>query len=148
MPVTVAPMTVADLEQVLAIENIAFSSPWSRNSFLYELTENKRAVYLTAKEADRVVGYTGMWVIFDEGHITNLAVHPDFRRQGIGGRLLDELAIAAKERGVSRLTLEVRLSNTGAQLLYTQKGFVSSGVRRRYYRDNNEDAVIMWKSEI
>ena len=88
MPVTVVPMTVADLDQVLAIENIAFSSPWSRNSFLYELMENKRAVYLTAKEADRVVGYTGMWVIFDEGHITNLAVHPDFRRQGIGGALL------------------------------------------------------------
>ena len=148
MPVTIAPMTAADLEEVLAIEQIAFSSPWSRESFLYELRENKRAVYLAARETDRVVGYAGMWVIFDEGHITNLAVRPDCRRQGIGGRLLDELTTAAKERGVSRLTLEVRQSNLGAQLLYTQKGFVSSGLRRRYYRDNNEDAVIMWKSEI
>ena len=148
MPMTVTPMTIGDLKGVLAIENAAFCNPWSRNSFLYELQENQRAVYLVAREDDRVVGYTGMWVIFDEGHITNLAVHPGYRRRGVGTRLLDELTSVAKARRVSRLTLEVRVSNIGAQSLYAKHGFVNCGIRNRYYRDNNEDAIIMWKSEI
>ncbi|MCL6614876.1 MAG: ribosomal protein S18-alanine N-acetyltransferase [Firmicutes bacterium] len=148
MPVVVDRMTVADLDEVLAIESASFASPWSRASFLYELLENQRAVYLVAKEDERVVGYIGMWVIFDEGHITNLAVHPDFRRRGIGALLLSELIAEAKTRGVSHLTLEVRQSNLGAQLLYAKHGFVTRGVRRRYYRDNDEDALIMWKSPL
>ncbi|MGE5549242.1 MAG: ribosomal protein S18-alanine N-acetyltransferase [Bacteroidota bacterium] len=148
MPVNIAAMTLADLDGVLEIENLAFASPWSRESFRHELTENTRAVYIVADDGTAIVGYIGMWVIFEEGHITNLAVHPNCRRQGIASRLLSELCLIAKERGVQRLTLEVRRSNIGAQLLYARHGFICSGVRRRYYRDNNEDAFIMWKSPI
>jgi len=148
MPVIVTGMSLADLDGVLEIENTSFASPWSRRSFLYELLENQRAVYLVAKEGDWVAGYIGMWVIFDEGHITNLAVRPELRRRGIGSRLLDELTAIARARGVLALTLEVRKSNLDAQTLYVKHGFLSSGVRRRYYRDNNEDALIMWKSPL
>ena len=148
MELSVSKMELADLDVVLALENIAFVSPWSRSSFLYELLENPRAVYLAAKFDGQLAGYIGMWEIFDEGHITNLAVHPDFRRQGIARRLLWDLTEIAKSHGILKLTLEVRQSNLPAQLLYAKIGFVKAGVRRRYYRDNNEDALIMWKSPI
>ncbi|MGE5598380.1 MAG: ribosomal protein S18-alanine N-acetyltransferase [Bacteroidota bacterium] len=144
----VAPMTLADLDEVLAVENLSFTTPWSRQSFYYELTENPRALYLVVREDGNLAGYIGMWIVFDEGHITNLAVHPGHRRRGVATLLLDALTAAAKERGVTRLTLEVRRSNVAAQLLYARYGFVCSGVRRRYYRDNNEDALIMWKAPI
>lgn len=149
MQIKVAPMKIEDLSEVLEIEVLAFSTPWSRNSFLYELLENERAFYLTAKnEYGRVIGYVGMWVVFDEGHITNLATHPQYRRQGVARKLMYELIAASKERGVRYLTLEVRRSNSEAQELYQKLGFVHMGVRRKYYLDNNEDALIMWKGPI
>jgi ribosomal-protein-alanine N-acetyltransferase len=144
--IKVVPMCVEDLEGIIEIENSSFTTPWSRNSFLHELFENERAVYLVAKdEFDRLVGYIGMWIIFDEGHITNLAVHPNFRRRGAGGRLLKGLIEYGRREGIKYLTLEVRRSNETAQNLYYKHGFVHMGVRRKYYLDNNEDALIMWK---
>lgn len=149
MRIEVAPMILEDLNEVLEIEALAFSTPWSRNSFLYELLENERAFYLTAKnEYGRVMGYVGMWIVFDEGHITNLATHPQYRRQGVARKLMYELIAASKERGVRYLTLEVRRTNSEAQELYQKLGFVHMGVRRKYYLDNNEDALIMWKGPI
>lgn len=149
MQIKVAPMKLEDLNEVLEIEVLAFSTPWSRNSFLYELLENERAFYLTAKnEYGRVLGYVGMWIVFDEGHITNLATHPQYRRQGVARKLMNELIVASKERGVRYLTLEVRRTNNEAQELYQKLGFVHMGVRRKYYLDNNEDALIMWKGPI
>lgn len=149
MQIEVAPMKLEDLNEVLEIEVLAFSTPWSRNSFLYELLENERAFYLTAKnEYGRVMGYVGMWIVLDEGHITNLATHPQFRRKGVARKLMDELIAASKLKGVRYLTLEVRRTNTGAQDLYQKLGFVHMGVRRKYYIDNNEDALIMWKGPI
>ncbi len=142
-------MRIEDLEAVLEIEEASFPTPWSRNSFLYELTENQRAIYLVAKnEFNKVVGYIGMWVVFDEGHITNLAAHPLYRRQGVGRTLLNELVAVARRNGVQYLTLEVRRSNLSAQDLYQKIGFVHMGVRRKYYLDNREDALIMWKGPI
>ncbi len=142
-------MRIEDLETVLEIEEASFPTPWSRNSFLYELTENQRAIYLVAKnEFNKVVGYIGMWVVFDEGHITNLAAHPLYRRQGVGRTLLNELVAVARRNGVQYLTLEVRRSNLSAQDLYQKIGFVHMGVRRKYYLDNREDALIMWKGPI
>ena len=141
-------MRLADLEQVLEIERLSFPTPWSRQSFLHELLENERAVYLVYKEAGRVYGYIGMWVVLDEGHITNLAVHPAFRRRGTGRSLIVRLEEIARERGVRHLTLEVRKSNLAAQNLYRDLGFVSVGIRRQYYLDNMEDAIIMWKGPI
>lgn len=147
--ISVNPMTVEDLEAVLEIEELSFPIPWSRNSFLYELLENERAIYLIAKnEFGRVIGYIGMWVIFDEGHITNLAVHPIYRRRGAGRALLLTLTDTARQHGVQHLTLEVRASNIAAQTLYEKIGFVRMGIRRKYYLDNNEDAYIMWKGPI
>ncbi len=149
MAMTIEPMCMEDLEAVLEIEHVSFATPWSRDSFVYELLENQRAVYLVARnEMKRVVGYIGMWVVFDEGHITNLATHPVFRRQGIGRALLDKLTEVSQTHGVKYLTLEVRRSNVSAQELYQKTGFVHMGVRRRYYLDNNEDAFIMWKGPI
>lgn len=142
-------MRIEDLEAVLEIEEASFPTPWSRNSFLYELTENQRAIYLVAKnEFNKVVGYIGVWVVFDEGHITNLAAHPLYRRQGVGRTLLNELVAVARRNGVQYLTLEVRRSNLSAQDLYQKIGFVHMGVRRKYYLDNREDALIMWKGPI
>jgi ribosomal-protein-alanine N-acetyltransferase len=142
----VMPMCVEDLAGVVTIETLSFAIPWSRNSFLHELLDNERAVYLVAKdEFNHLVGYIGMWIIFDEGHITNLAVHPNFRRRGAGDLLLKGLTAYGRREGVKYLTLEVRRSNEIAQNLYYKQGFVHMGVRRKYYLDNNEDALIMWK---
>lgn len=149
MRIIITPMKLEDLNEVLEIEVLAFATPWSRNSFLYELLENERAIYLTAKnEYDQIMGYVGMWTVFDEGHITNLATHPQYRRQGVAYKLMNELFAVSKEKGVRYLTLEVRRTNSSAQELYQKMGFVHMGVRRKYYLDNNEDALIMWKGPI
>lgn len=149
MQIKVAPMKLEDLTEVLEIEVLAFATPWSRNSFLYELLENERAFYLTAKnEFERIMGYVGMWIVFDEGHITNLATHPQYRRLGVAHKLMNELVAFSKQKGVRYLTLEVRRTNSQAQELYQKIGFVHMGVRRKYYLDNNEDALIMWKGPI
>ncbi|MFZ5591519.1 MAG: ribosomal protein S18-alanine N-acetyltransferase [Bacillota bacterium] len=137
-------MEIDHLEQVLEIERLSFPIPWSRQAFEFELTRNDFAFYLVLMDADRVVGYAGMWVVIDEGHITNVAVHPDWRGRGLGRRLLQELIRQAKQKGVLRMTLEVRQSNQVARRLYSTLGFVEGGRRRKYYSDNNEDAIIMW----
>jgi [ribosomal protein S18]-alanine N-acetyltransferase len=149
MQTRIEAMQLEDLEAVLEIETSSFPTPWSRNSFIYELTENQRAIYLVAKnEFNKITGYIGMWVVFDEGHITNLAAHPLYRRQGVGKALLNELIDVSRRNGVQYLTLEVRRSNLSAQDLYQKIGFVHMGVRRKYYLDNREDALIMWKGPI
>jgi ribosomal-protein-alanine N-acetyltransferase len=149
MPHQIEAMRVEDLEEVLEIEAASFPTPWSRNSFLYELLENERAIYLVARnDFNKVVGYIGMWVVFDEGHITNLAAHPLYRHQGVAKALLSQLIKVARENGVKHLTLEVRRSNLLAQDLYQKIGFVHMGIRRKYYLDNKEDALIMWKGPI
>ena len=149
MQVKTLPMRVEDLEGVLEIEVLSFPTPWSKSSFLYELLENERANYFVAKnEFEKIVGYVGMWVIFDEGHITNLATHPVYRNQGVARALLNELIHFARQKQIRHLTLEVRRSNQLAQDLYQKMGFVHMGVRRKYYLDNKEDALIMWKGPI
>jgi ribosomal-protein-alanine N-acetyltransferase len=149
MQLKIESMRIEDLEDVLEIEGLSFATPWSRNSFLYELLENERAIYLVARnQFNKVIGYIGMWVVFDEGHITNLAAHPSYRRQGVGKALMEHLIAVARDNDVKNLTLEVRRSNLSAQELYQKIGFVHMGVRRKYYLDNKEDALIMWKGPI
>lgn len=138
-------MTVADIPMVQLVERKCFPVPWSRNLFVSELTRNDNAIYMVALLGERVVGYVGIWIILDEGHITNIAVHPAFQRQGIGHGLMDVITIAAVQRGVVAMTLEVRVTNTGAQALYTKLGFVPEGIRKEYYQDDKEDALIMWR---
>lgn len=142
--ISISSMKVSEIDQVVKIERLSFPTPWSPHAFYSELTENLCACYVVAKEGVRVIGYAGMWVLIDEAHVTNIAVHPDFRRRGIGEKLLKELITRAASRGARRLTLEVRPSNEAAQRLYTKFGFEPKGVRKGYYTDNREDAIIMW----
>jgi ribosomal-protein-alanine N-acetyltransferase len=141
----IRPMGVKDVDQIIQIEKQAFPTPWTKRTYMAELLDNDRAYYFVARLHGRVVGYIGMWLIAGEGHITNLAVHPQFRRRGVGWELLRALADFARSRGAESLTLEVRVSNSEAQRLYTKFGFIKSGIRRGYYLDNGEDALIMWK---
>ena len=121
-------MSFADLEQVVEIEQASFPTPWSRQSFLHELMDNERAIYLVYKHMGRVWGYVGMWIILDEGHITNLAVHPVFRRRGVGNSLIRGWR-RWPGAGVRHLTLEVRKSNIPAQELY-KSVVLSLGIRQ------------------
>lgn len=143
--IVIDPMRLCDLAEIMRIEKASFSTPWSKHAFLSELLENDRAYYLAAKVGERPVGYIGVWLIAGEGHITNVAVHPDYRGQGVGYRLMIACEQLAAVKGATRMTLEVRPSNEVAQRLYRKLGYMAAGVRRRYYRDNNEDALIMWK---
>lgn len=141
--ITIRKMTAADIEAVLEIERLCFSDPWSREAFVSELSGQNPCVYFVAEEAGSVCGYMGIWHILDEGHVTNVAVHPDFRGRGIGGALVEKTLEDGRQKGLTAFTLEVRVSNREAQRLYERYGFASVGVRKRYYQ-NDEDALIMW----
>ncbi|NMB33294.1 MAG: ribosomal protein S18-alanine N-acetyltransferase [Clostridium sp.] len=138
-------MRLKDIDGVMVVEKLSFTIPWSRNALIEEVSKNTFARYIIAKANERVVGYAGMWKICDECHITNVAVHPEYRGLGIGGQLLKNLILLAEEEGARAMTLEVRKNNNAAQNLYKKYGFVAAGLRKAYYADNNEDAVIMWK---
>lgn len=139
----IEPMTPAHLPDILQVEAESFSHPWTEQMFLEELS-GKTAVYRVAVENGRAVGYMGMWILADEGHITNVAVAKDFRRQGIAAALVEDFIRLAKEQQLIFITLEVRESNYGAISLYEKKGFVPVGRRKRYY-ENIEDAILMTK---
>ena len=145
MQLTVIEMLPAHLDQVLAIEKTSFTVPWSRQSFVFELLQNEFAYYIVVLQDDKVLGYAGVWVVLDEAHVTNVAVHPDYRGGKIGRLLMTELMRRVSLKGAVRITLEVRTSNAVARNLYSSLGFKELGVRKKYYSDNNEDAIIMWK---
>lgn len=141
--IEVLEMKEADIEEVLEIENACFSTPWSKDAFKLEI-KNKFAHYVIAKVDGKIVGYGGIWLIIDEGHITNIAVKKEFRDMKVGSHLLKALIELSKERNITSMTLEVRESNIAAQRLYEKYGFKEVGLRKAYYSDNNEDAMIMW----
>jgi ribosomal-protein-alanine N-acetyltransferase len=136
-------MRLEDLDDVQAIEQASFSTPWPSNAYRSELMTNRLASYLVARIEGRIVGYGGMWLMVDEAHITTFAIHPAWRRQRIGERLLLAFLDLAGDRHAREATLEVRLSNLAARRLYEKYGFRPVGLRPRYYSDNNEDALIM-----
>ncbi|QAA31460.1 ribosomal protein S18-alanine N-acetyltransferase [Clostridium manihotivorum] len=144
MDIKIEPMELDSIEKVLEISELSFPIPWSRKSFEQELS-NVFANYFVAKSNDEVIGYGGMWIIIDEGHITNIAVHPKYRNQGVGDKILSKMIATCNEKKVIAMTLEVRSSNLAAQKLYSKYGFISEGIRKKYYEDNGEDAIIMWK---
>ncbi|SHI39739.1 tRNA (adenosine(37)-N6)-threonylcarbamoyltransferase complex dimerization subunit type 1 TsaB [Lutispora thermophila] len=141
--VEILPMKKEDVKAVHDIECKSFTTPWSLESFEAEIYNNM-ARYLVAKINGEVVGYGGMWIILDEGHITNIAVHPDHRSKKIGDALVKDLISLARENDLKRMTLEVRTSNWPAINLYKKYGFKEAGVRKGYYQDTGEDALIMW----
>ena len=144
---TVSPMRRRHLPDVLAIEAQVYPRPWSARLFEDELERSGR-VYLVARLGTRVVGYAGVLMIADDGHIATIAVDPAWHRHGIARCLLVELVRRARDLGAAQLTLEVRVSNRGAQDLYRSLGFAPGGARKAYYADNGEDALVMWAHEI
>lgn len=143
--VNIRRMQINDIQQVVNIEKLCFAIPWTYNAFNQELRENKLAVYFVAENDDQIVGFGGAWHVVDEFHITNIAVNPSCRGLGIGRDIVEELIKDAYEKNISRITLEVRKSNLIAQGLYKDLGFKLGGIRKEYYDDNREDALIMWK---
>lgn len=142
-PPVVEPMRAEDLDEVLAIERASFTMPWSRGAFLYEIQQNRVARCRVMREGGRIVGYVCVWEIADEIHVTNLAVHPTHRRQGLARTLLGGLLADAQARDIRLVVLEVRPSNREAIALYESFGFRVTGRRRGYYYDTGEDALIM-----
>lgn len=131
-----------DLDQVMAIEAVSFPAPWSRDSYRGELA-NQFATYYVVEENGQILGYAGVWCVFEEAHVTNVAVKPEARRRGWGRKLMQKLIETAMSKGAQRIYLEVRPSNLPAINLYRSLGFVPGGLRRGYYTDNNEDALIL-----
>ena len=139
----IEPMQLDDLDAIHGIELASFSSPWPPNAYRSELQTNRLASYLVARVDGEIVAYGGMWLMVDEAHITTFAVHPAWRRQRVGERLLLAFLDLAIARQAREATLEVRLSNIAARRLYEKYGFRPVGLRPRYYSDNGEDALIM-----
>jgi ribosomal-protein-alanine N-acetyltransferase len=132
-----------DVEQVVAIDQMSFSLPWPVNSFRHELTENLASRCWVAELDGRVAAMLVAWLIVDEIHIATIATHPDFRKQGIGEKLLSFTLQSAKNEGAVTSFLEVRESNDAALMMYHKFGYVESGRREGYYKDNDEDAILM-----
>ncbi|WP_071461368.1 ribosomal protein S18-alanine N-acetyltransferase [Bacillus massilinigeriensis] len=137
-------MTLKDIDSIYEIESRSFATPWSKEAFYNELIKNQFAVYTVVDVDNKTVGYGGMWIIIDEAHVTNIALYPEFRGHGLGEALMRRMMDIAKERGVRTMTLEVRVSNEPAKSLYRKLGFSDGAIRKQYYTDNMEDAIVMW----
>lgn len=143
--VTIEAMKLEDVDSVFEIECCSFKTPWTKQAFVDEINNNKLCRYVVGKHKEKIVGYGGMWFVMDEAHITNVAVHPQYKGQTVGQKIVQnmiELAIANK---IKAMTLEVRPSNIPAKNLYKKMGFYECGLRKGYYADTGEDAIIMWK---
>ena len=136
-----------DIVPMAELDALCFAAPWSLNSFQTEILNNEAALYIVAVRNDVLIGYVGLWCILDEGHITNVAVHPDCRKEGIGTALISVMLRHTLANGLKSHTLEVRPSNFAAISLYKKFGFQPAGIRKKYYEDNGEDAIIMWRTE-
>ncbi len=134
-----------DVSAIAELENKCFDTPWSRESLEKDINENDLAHYILCEVEGEPAGYAGIWFIGDEGHINNVCISPQYRRKGLASALIARLIEICKEQGVFKMTLEVRKSNQPAIELYEKHGFQEVGVRPKYYQDNGEDAVIMWR---
>ena len=146
-PVSIEPMRRTDLDAVSRIDHRCFPAPWLASAYITELS-NRSACYVVARVGPKIVGYAGEWVIMDEAHITTLAVDPDQQGRKIGERLLLAMLDEGILKGASHATLEVRESNRAAQMLYRKYGFKEAAIRKNYYTDNGENAIVMWANEI
>lgn len=137
-------MKNTDINHVLEVEESSFTTPWPKDIFYREITENIYAHYFVVELNKEIIGYAGLWIVIDDAQITNIAVKPNFRGYKIGEKLFRHVFNHAIQKGVKRLSLEVRVSNVVAQRLYRKFGLVPGGIRKSYYTDNQEDAIIMW----
>jgi ribosomal-protein-alanine N-acetyltransferase len=148
LEVRITAMRRRHLRSVLRIENAVYPRPWSLGLFMSELAIRTGRIYLVARVGATVVGYSGMLFSIDDGHVTTIAVDPSWHRGKIGTRLLLHLLRQGIAQGAKNFTLEVRMTNEGAQALYRQFGFAPAGVRKGYYVETNEDAMVMWVHDV
>lgn len=148
LDVTITPMRRRHLRSVVRIEQATSGRPWSLGLFMGELAMPATREYLVARVGAQVVGFAGMMVVIDDGHVTTISVDPEWQGLGIGTRLLLQLARRGIERGVRQITLEVRVGNDRAQSLYRAFGFAPAGIRKGYYVENTEDALVMWAHDV
>ena len=137
-------MVVEDIPAILEIDASSFLTPWTEEVYKNELTNNEYAKYFVVETEEEIVGYIGLWIVLDDAQVTNIALRPAYRGYKIGEKLFGFAVSYLMELGVERLSLEVRESNTVAQNMYRKFGLVSGGVRKNYYKDNGEDALLMW----
>lgn len=143
MTLVIRKMTLDDIPTVVDLDQKSFSLPWPERSFRFELTDNPASRCWVAELDGKVVGMIVVWLIVDEAHIATIATHPDFRRKGVAKRLLSHALQKLMEQGARSSFLEVRESNLAAQEMYRKFGYEETGRRRRYYKDNDEDAILM-----
>lgn len=147
MELTIRPMQPEDVDAVWEIEQKSYPTPWPKSAFFHEIGENSLAYYLVLVADGKLAGYGGIWVFVGEAHITTIAVEPEMRGQKLGETLLQALIYLARHLEAVEMTLEVRVSNFVAQNLYRKVGFLTTGVRKKYYADG-EDALIMWLEDL
>ena len=150
LPVIVTPLTISDMDDIMALEATCFALPWPRSAYRHELTQNANSYFLAIRPADgmpadlpHLLAYGGFWKLYEEAHICTIASHPGHRGRGLGEWLLLHLLDLAQSVGAEVATLEVRAGNATAQRMYRRTGFTRAGLRRRYYSNNGEDALIM-----
>lgn len=148
LAVLLEPMRRRHLRSVLRIESGVYAAPWSLSLFISELSLRASRSYTVAKVDGTVVGYSGLMLSMDEGHVTTVAVDPSWHRNQIGTRLMLDMVHVAVKRGVRHMTLEVRVANSGAQRMYSRFGFAPEGIRKNYYAETGEDAMVMWAREV
>lgn len=141
---TIRRMTSEDVQAVMDVEKASFTVPWTEETFQKEMDDNPYAYYYVVEKEGEIIGYCGLWLIIDEAHVTNIAIHPNHRGNKYGERLFRHTCEEAIAHGAIQLSLEVRVSNTAAQHMYRKFGMVPGGIRKRYYTDNGEDALVMW----
>lgn len=137
-------MVMNDIGQVMDVDRVSFSNPWTEDIFQLEIGKNDQAYYYVMTLDQKVIGYIGMWVVIDDAQITNIAISPSYRGHKFGEKLFGFACQQALAMGVKHLSLEVRVSNRVAQNMYRKFGLVPGGIRKNYYTDNREDAIIMW----
>lgn len=142
--VNIRPMELDDLDQVTQIEKKSFQTPWSKVLYHKELVENHFAHYFVIENCYQIIGFCGVWLVLDEAQVTNIAIDPIYRGQGYGKMLFQYMLSKAMLNGAKSLSLEVRKTNKAAQALYERFGLEKAGIRKNYYTDNNEDAIVMW----
>ena len=137
-------MSSIDVNEVADVDVASFTTPWPKEVFFQEITKNDHAHYFVAELDNKIIGYAGMWVVIDDAQITNIAISPQWRGYKIGEKLFQYTCEHAIRMGSKRLSLEVRASNEIAQRMYRKFGLVPGGIRKKYYTDNQEDAIVMW----
>lgn len=141
-------MKMADLDDVMEIEQASFSLPWSRWMFERELGDKENSHFLVIRSRSEVIGYIGFWIVLDEAHIVTIAVRSDFRRKGVASILMASALVLAVSLGADKATLEVRITNIPAQGLYNNFGFEVVAIRKNFYSDTGEDAYVMWINDL